>query len=613
LKLFLLAALLCSSSVLAQVVRVANHSPFPFHGWKRTTIDVMPPHAAGIVGGATYVVGRPIGVDTRVVDVRVSLLPGQELAFDLATAAPSPWVRGPFPADPVGFFGGAARIDGQPFAPVALHADGAGYTLHLRRRTDPMLCVDLWCTWYPDQPGWCTGEVAMTASNPTVPDMGVVAPTGFPLEFGNAILLPLGGTPGQLLPAGATFCDGSARILPVTFVWPQHLLHEYELGSMLADAQRAIGGVGIRNLLADGNPSYPPQFSARAWADGWRSEAVRRLHTWEGAVCGPARTSSVAGRQEDQTFVRGEALLPDGVGAEWIAYFSALKLAARPCHHLEADGRPLDLAQHVNPRLVLWDGRAHWNTVLSPDQLGKPTGLSLGETKGWWGPDVEHWLMNTLAAAARLTGSPACQWLLAHQAKIYMLQSTTTQSMSTSSPFAARAVGWEGILAVHLWRELEDRALAAAVQAHWQARVTTVILPAYANKPNDIWDPRFDDARLGKGWWYHPWQQAVGAYGLDLGCAVLGPASGRTVALAAAARVLRDGFVFDGVRWNCRSAVALDGRATLDPIFYLFGTPLAPAVVLRHLPNHPQARTIFDQMRLDATDDAHFAWFAPGL
>ena len=608
---FILSVLTAAAS--AQVVRVANLAPLPFVGWKRTTIDSLPPHAVGQVGGATYVVGRQVGLETHVVDVFVSLGAGQQVALDLSQAAPASWTRGAFPGNPLAAFGGWPTLDGQPMQLVTLQADGAGYSLHLRARPQPMLAADLWVTWDPDQPAFCQGEIALVASNPTIPDLEVVLTPTMPLTFGSAVTLPLGGTPMQLLPDGLTLADGQARILPLTFVWPSLLVQEQDWASMLVAASFRVGAVGIANLLVDGNPGYPAGFSARTWTNVHWAESVRRLHTMEAALFGPARMSSVTGRQEDQTFVRGEAMLVDGPGAELITYFNALKLAARPCHHLEADGRPLELALHVNPRLVFWDGRVHWSPLLSPDRLGKPATISIDVTKGWWGPDVEHWLMNTLAAATRLTGSPACQWLLGHQARIYQLQLTTIPGVSTSSAFAARSVGWEGILAVHLWRELEDRTLAAEVRAHWQNRVVNVILPTYANRPGDVWDPRFDDPRLGKGWWYHPWQQAVGAYGLDLGCQVLGPASGRAVALAAARAVMRDAFALRNGRWINFAGVALDGRRNDDGIFYLFGSPLAPAVVLRHHPFDAQARSIWNQMHADATGTEHWAWFAPGV
>ncbi len=596
----------------AQVVRIANHSPLPFQGWKRTTVDVMPPHASGTVAGATYVLGRAVGLDTHVVDVRIALQPFQTVALDLSQAQPINFVRGPFVSSAVAF-GGVAAINGLPMTLLNVLGDGAGYTCHWRRRTIPMIAVDLWCTWYPDQPGLCSGEVAITASNPAVPDLAAWLPAGFPLQLGDAVTLTTQGSLFSLLPNDTLFADGQSRLQPVTFVWPARLPATQDWLNAVVIANYLVGACGLQQLLADGNPTYPAGFHPQAWASARFSESVRRLHTNEELLCGPAKMSSVTGRQEDQTFVRGEALLPGGTGAEWIAYLNALRLGSRPCHHLEEDGRPLDLALHVNPRLVFWDGRPHWSPVLSPDRLGKPGGITPDDSKLWWGPDVEHWLMNTLAAATRLTGSPACQWLLGHQARIYRLQCTTMPGLSTSNPFASRAVGWEGILAVHLWRELEDRPMAAAVRTHWQDRVTNVILPAYQNRQFGVWDPRYDDPRLGKGWWWMPWQQAVGAYGLDLGCAVLGPAAGRPVALAAAQAVLAQAFVLQNGVWINHSAVAFDGRFHADTSMYLFGTPLAPAVVLRHLPNDPLALAIWNQMHAAATGTEHTAWFAPGV
>lgn len=611
--LLLFAALASSALLPAQIVRVANHSALPFSGWKRTTVDVMPPHAVGTIDGALYAVGRSVGSDTRVVDLRVTLAPGEQRSFDLANATASTWARGPFPVDPQQAFGGPLTIDGLAFEWLGHIPDGAGYTMHMRRRTSPMVNVELWATWYPDQPAWCHGEVIIAASSPEVPDLSADILPQFDLRFGDSLVLPAGGVPFDLLPHGLHLADGQARVLPLTMVWLQHLQQPIDWTSAWVATNLGIGAVGISRLLVDGNPTYPPSFSANAWRSQNMAEAMRRLHTMEAPVCGPATNSSIAGAQEDQVFVRGEALLPGGVGAEWITYLSAIKYAARPCHHLEADGSPLDPALHVNPRLVLFDGRVHWHHGVSPERLGKTAGITPDEAKGWWGPDVEHWFVNTLAAATRLTGSPACQWLLSFQAKIYLLTSTTQQGLATSQVYAARAVGWEGINAVHYWRELEDRNLANRVQQHWQTRVTTVILPAYGNRAYHVWDPRLDDIRLGKGWWYHPWQQAVGAYGLDLGCAVLGPAAGRVLAREAAEMVVRSSFVFEGGVWLNRAAVSLDGRYDASPIFYLFGTPLAPAVLLRHDPNHPQARAIWNQMRADATTRAHTAWLAPGV
>lgn len=88
----------------AQVVHVANLSDSSFDGWKRCTVDVIPAHAAGHVtnanGSCDYVLGRRVGEDTRIVDLRLHLDPWQVAEFDLSAASPWNFVRGPLPNDP---------------------------------------------------------------------------------------------------------------------------------------------------------------------------------------------------------------------------------------------------------------------------------------------------------------------------------------------------------------------------------------------------------------------------------------------------------------------------------------------------------------------------------
>jgi hypothetical protein len=605
-----------AAALRAQVVRIENLAPTPFVGWKRVTVDQAPPRQVGRVGDTLFVVGRAVGLDTRVVDLRVSLPPGGKLTVDLAAAQPAAWSLGGLPASPTAFFGGWATVSGTPLQLVSLAADGAGWLVHMRARptpAEPMLCVDLWLVWYPDVPGWARGEVLVAASNPAVPAMAAVVPNGFTVGFGSAIVAVPGGS-GPLLAPGTVLADGQARAVPVTFVWPAKLQSVADFGSVVADAQMGVVGVGIGKLLANGNPVYLPSFNARAWAAGLLPEAVRRLHTWEPAVCGPASASPSAGEQEDSVFTRGEALLPGGVGAELVAYLSALKLAARPIQHREADGSMLDGARH--PQLVCWDGRPHWHTGVSPDRLGKPANLDVAAANGFWGPDVEHAMFATLAAGARLTGSPACQQLLRQLAVLYPLQWTTQPGWSTSEPFAARAVGWEGILAVHLWRELEDRGAAAAVRAHYAQRVASVLVPKLDVAQWSIWDVRVDDPRLGAGRRWIPWQQALGAYGLDLAGEQFGLPAARAVALRAARRVLDDAWRQVGGRWVCCESglLAEPGGAggTFSEGFAFYGMPLAPCVVLRHEPGNAKAKAILAQLRPSANEPKHTRWIAPG-
>ena len=77
-------ALLLALPLCGQTVRLANHSAFPFTGWKRITCDSMPPHKAGRVGEDLYVVGRAIGADVWVVDVHCTLQPGEQETIGLA-------------------------------------------------------------------------------------------------------------------------------------------------------------------------------------------------------------------------------------------------------------------------------------------------------------------------------------------------------------------------------------------------------------------------------------------------------------------------------------------------------------------------------------------------
>jgi hypothetical protein len=596
-------------SAAPHTVRLENLGPHAFTGWRRTTIDRLPRFLAGRSGSTRYVVGRRVGLETHVIDVHCTLPAGGKLDLDLDAAE----IDSVFPAalpDAGSFFGGLPTIAGAPMLLRALRPDGAGWSAHFAARTGPMLHTDLWLTWYPGQP-WCSGEVLVTASNPSVPDLFAEVPTGFDLRFGSAIVAVPGGT-GPLIAAGTRFADGQARALPVTFLWYHQVKTAAELRSFLVAKDLGLCAVGIEKLLADGNPVYLPNYSARAWAAPKVTPAVAALHTWEPALCGPASASPSAGEQEDSCFTRGEALLPNGLGCELVTYLSALKLAARPCHHLEADGSPLNPALHTSKPLIFWNARPHdglWNLV---DRLGKPRPLAGdAECSGWWGPDVEHAMFATLAAGARYTGSPLLQHMLAHLARIYPLQWTTTAGWSNSQPFAARAVGWESILAVHLWRELEDRTLAEKVRAHYVQRFNLVLEPKLGAAPGQWWDVRQDDPRLGTGARVIPWQQALGSYGLDLACAVFGLS--RDIALLGANQVLEDAWRKDGERWVCCASglSPTAGDATFDESFNHYGMPLAACTVLRHEPDNERALAVLAQVRASATEPKHTRWIAP--
>src|SRR5262245_6159303 len=106
-----LTALLLAASLPSQIVHFVNLSPVAYEGWRRCTVDVMPPHDAGVVsvpGGGTYpyVVGRQTGLDTHALDVHVHLEPGQRLSLDLSTSVPCGMP--PLTAPPLAWSGGLA-------------------------------------------------------------------------------------------------------------------------------------------------------------------------------------------------------------------------------------------------------------------------------------------------------------------------------------------------------------------------------------------------------------------------------------------------------------------------------------------------------------------------
>lgn len=524
------------------VVRLNNYSNQRYSGWLRVNVDDLE-----LVDGSEHFVGERTSLDTRAVDVYVSIDGGTTQHVHLHGGDEPIVMRPELPSNPLQYLGGLPTCGGKLMTLVDLKQDGVAIIAHFRARFGRTFVADLHLQWFADQP-WMTGELIVTSSNPEVPDITETAPE-MPISFGNSVILHRGsGDPVTHL--GGRYCDGQARVYPIVLAWLGKFgPTDYRNFGVVASF--GLGAVGVSQLLHDGNPNYPAQFDAPQWAAQRLSEAVRRSLTWEPPAVGPASNSTVTGAQEDQVFVRGEALLPGGVGGEWVTYLSALKLAHRPCHMLMADGSPWDVETHAGPRAVMWDGRFHWHTGVSPYQHGKPRQPTAAELTRegtpWFGYDVEHALFATLAAGARYTGSMGCQFLLEQVARTYLAQYTTTPGWSTSGPNASRAVGWEGIMAVHLWRELKDRRLARRVKNHYRERVSVVIVPALRGKT--WWDTRVGDERVWddsmqgqtgpwQEWaWAMPWQQSIGAYGLELGCRVLGADPEGIVIAVAAARV----------------------------------------------------------------------------
>lgn len=572
-------------------IRVANFSGGSFLGWVRCNTDHPPPHAAGRIGTDRFVLGPRTGYDTWAIDVLTHLRAGEVKELDFSAAPGESFRLDPLPANPLDHFG-IPKIDGVPMTLVSLSPSGAHWEIVLRLRVG-MLCYDACLLWAPGSP-WMRGELEVTCSNPSMPDMTANVPSSL---FTCGLSIVYGG-----LQYRGPIADGQRFTAPLMLVWPARLSFPVEYQTAAAVGDGAIGSNGIRKLWPRGNPGF--KADALEWSRRHLQGAKSRLSGWEAGPLGVTATSGATGSQEDQVFVGGECMVPAGIGAELVRYHVALGQGRRPCHHLEATGEPLRLEAH--PELRIWDGRAHWHRGVSPDQLGKPRSLIVEEANGWWGPDVEHWLFNTVAIASRITGSWSLQRELATQARVYLLQWTAAPGMSTSSPYAARAIGWEGIGVVHLWRGLADRELAAQVRARWLERLRAVLLPSFGSS---VWDVRIDDGRLGPGAWWMPWQQSVGAYGLDLAGEVFAASEARAAALQAALRVVDDAWAYREGQWVSAPSRPVHGEASFDGSFNLYGMPLAPAVVLQHQPEHPVAQAIMAQLLRDS-GGAH-PWLPP--
>jgi hypothetical protein len=581
---------------------VVNSHPLPFSGWVRLVTDQDVGDKPVVNNFATVVPGRKLGLNARIVDVRIDVGPEQRVVVPLTGSPATSWQLGGVDVAAIGW----PQVGGQDMILETAQADGAGWLARFHLRVGPMLHVRMWALYRPDEPGMARGEVMVTASSPNVPDLVADTGEGLRVTWGSAHVGVVGLGWGQNVVDSTTMASGQAVVKPVVFLWPQLKKRFEEEVAAWQWLSSSIGGHAITQLTAGGNPEYVQGFEPSTWTYRNLPEALRRLNTWEPALLGPAAITGTTGSQDDQVFVRGEPILPLGDGAEQLVYLCALKRANLPLHHLDWDGRQVGLERH--PNLKLWDGQPHWDRNVSPDQLGKPRRPTVEETHFWYGPDAEHDFCNTLVAAARYTGSPAPQYLMAAEARCYMFQKTLTPGWSTTQPYASRAVGWECLNLVHWWRDLEDRQLAKEVLDHGIARITRVIVPAFRNK--DVWDARLNDARLGQGLWWMPWQQSVGAYFLGEFARANNLDEARAVALQAAKKVMADAWVKVGERWESRAVMPLEGGGNSDGSFNLYGMSLAPYAVLAEEPNDAKSLSVASQLEEEAKTRG-YSWMPP--
>lgn len=604
-----------------------NATQHAYKGWLRCNVEV-PSNWLEVSTGQELLLADPVlidhgwkvvaahraGSDLLAVDVWCDLAPFTTQKIELSQVGYERHQIQPIPANALEVFG-EPMIKNATMQFVGGVQDGAAWRFEFMLRPPSttaagMFCFRAWTYWYPEQTGWMTGELLVACSNPARPDLTATLPTAVEFHFSKESVWKVPGMPvgAPVLAEGESFGDGQARAWPFVVVWPTMLKMPFD--AVVAQSEFGVAAHGIEKLYSTGSSTC--RNAIQRFQQNLES-CQQNLHTWLPSVLGVAANSGTTGAQEDQVFVGAEALdMPVGIKPR---YYAALGQLRRPCHHLEEDGSQLDIARH--PRLLCWDGRPLW---AGQDQLGKPRGLQMAESHGWWGPDVEHFLLNSVYSSAILTSSDALQWLLRAHATIYFAQYTTEAGLSTSQPYASRSVGWECLAVLNLYRALADRNLAERVLQHAVTRMTTVILPQHEGKT--IWDVRVDDGRLGPGPRWIPWQQAVEAGGLELlgsffermpKQAALGTRM-RKLAVAGSKDVYWHGWRQNpSGRWETRASgvSTIDNTGgSWDESFNFFGMSMAIATILRNDPTDYSCRQIWAQLLHDQPDNA---WLMPGV
>lgn len=577
------------------LIRLENLSPERFAGWVRTKIDRLPQVLQGTVDGTVpYVVADKVG-DMYRVDLRVVLAAGEQKTVDLGYGTAGDVALEPMP-NLEEWLGGKVMIGDAPMDLISFRRVVRAVEAHWQLRIGSFM-HDVWLRFWPGE-GWATGEYAVTHSNPRSMELVEVLDSDL-LRVGNGVVnipfRPHGQPPVE---RDTSFGDGQMRCFPFGVIFPQHLNGQW------GSAGAAVSG-GIVATGRSGAPLFPAGFNARSWGHQNWLRTAGGLHDWSDPQLGPAANTAQSGSQEDQCFSGRECLL-DPVAAA-VRYFAALKTAQHPMHHREWDGRVVDGS--ARPELRMFFSRPHTS---GGDHLGKIEQLRPEHASGWNGPDEQHRMTRTLFEAALTFDSPLLQLLLEHHARNYLVGPSSDPTEITSTLWSTRELLWESLIVVHMAKALEDRTLAERVLQHFRDRMERVVINKWGEKPDDIWDVRTDDPRLGTGDWWQLWQQAAGAYGIDLACELIGFPDGRQLALRGAKVVLERGWVQENGRWVEYEHQSTDGaRKTRSGFFTVEWMPLAVAVMLKHEPQNEKAQQVWAQILRDANGNGK--WLPPEL
>ncbi len=335
---------------------------------------------------------------------------------------------------------------------------------------------------------------------------------------------------------------------------------------------KAFGPYGTIPAALTDNPSLKLQAVNQTYT-AFRQFRNSAGALWNDFPLGLSKSPSATGDQRDFSMMSGWDAMDSGHPELLEIYrFNAVEEAMRPGHYMETNGTPVTHAAH--PNWVSWSGQTHWHPNLSPDKLGKVGVATESQCNSWLGKDNEHWSSNMLSAAAVLTNTYQLMDEVNTEAELF-LSGHTIPSMkpgwSTNQMFAARAIGrtYHAMAQNYLITGREDirtRVLARTnecVLPQWAGRTTNPVRPLKTIGPDGRQLPLYPS--------WLPWQEALGAPGLESWYQITGLAVYRQLAVIVAANM---------VKWGWR--ITMDGTqiASYDVgnavRWYEDGTPITP-------------------------------------
>ncbi|MHC5063853.1 MAG: hypothetical protein ACYTG5_07750 [Planctomycetota bacterium] len=278
---------------------------------------------------------------------------------------------------------------------------------------------------------------------------------------------------------------------------------------------------------------------------------------------GLARFAGQTGDQSDFGVVKMQAVAGTGIPSFlYEVEFGVLKEACRPVHFYEADGEPVQAADH--PDWVVWDGRTHWHQNVSIDRLGKSHPGPRWERHGWTGKDRQHWSSNYISAFYLLTAEPQIRLELENEVQLYLAAQTLRPELTTSGPGAPRGAGRTLLSACWLYLCTGDE----RVLERMRRRMHEIYIPSWHGRDYSKESVRPyavgpKDPRLlaGKYESWTPWQDSLAAIGFAAYYRITGDEAALELVDGLALNCLRHAWTIDK---NGRALIAMAMRFKPD-------------------------------------------------